>query len=419
MKTYTHAIQKNLKDQFAIGLNDVLLEVQRINPAIHLAQTHDDIHDILALRKATYPKCLPEVQSDALEAIDYHSLLFFTKDSLGNISSTCRLVIDDTDGFAESYVYQPHIDALIKAGSRLAEWGRCIVTPHSTVRALDYTEVLTAVAKLLGIDHILIFNRACDVGRVLKKLKTAKVLCQTDITLGSAHKFSAILWSLSHQTNHQGVYEQTLWHDYAQSFSCITTTYQSELLNASATHLWGNVLDCGAGSAKIAPYLLRYGKVSSYTGIDACAQMCHLGEQLLEKIAKPNFAMKQSYIEDFETPKPFDTAVSINSLYTWSNPLVVLEHIYTLLKTGGQFVLASINDAIDMPKLAQAVTADLIAHPNFEVFRQINLQIQQNQHAHLLSLDDLIQLVHRAKFKVLKCHDNYYEGGLTFMVLTK
>lgn len=422
MNTYIKSIEGILQQKFNVNLADIAQKINTSNSSILLAQNSADVSEILKLRQQTYPYLLPEVTSSSLEPIDYHSLLFFSEDTDGNIESTCRLVIGDID-FAENYVYQPYLKDLKQRGDNFAEWGRCIVCKHSVVRALDYTTVLKAVALDLQIDHICIFNRACDVQRVLDKVKTAQILCETDITLGGSHQFTAILWSLAAEkatrTPSKNIYNKSIWHDYAKSFSTITTSYQSQVLKESANYLSGNVIDCGAGCAKIAPFLVHRDCIEGYTGVDACKQMCALGNQVIHQLNREDFAMVESYIESFKLDKTYDSAVSINSFYTWSDPLLVLNRIYSLLKVEGIFVLASINDNIDMLKLAQNVTPDLIAHPDFATFKRINLDIQKNQQAHLLSLDGLIKLVHKSGFKVIKCHDDFYEKGLNFMVLSK
>lgn len=414
MNTYLEMIESTLQNTFAKGLADIAKLLQHISPMIKIAVNEDDINKVLALRKSVYPKCYPNSPVDTLDQYDYASLLLFAENDKGQAIGSCRLLIDTEQGLLEEDIYKPYISKYRGQGKLLAEWGRCIVTNDCPVRAFDFADVIKELAYQLGIEYVLIFNRQCDVPRVLKRLD-ATVLTKTNKTFGSQHKFTAVLWRITQKK----IYESKLWDSYSRSFLTITTRYQIEVLTEASRNLRGNVVDCGSGCAKIAPYLINNSNINSYTAIDASPLMCQLGERVLSKLNKSNFQIKESYIEYWQANSLYESAVSINSLYTWSNPLKVLKHIYLMLRLNGVFVLANINDNIDIPLLIQNTKPDLLMHPDYDIFCQVNLTIDENTEAHRYSLDEMIQLVREAGFSIIQCHDHFFEGGLTFMVLQK
>ena len=417
MNTNIETIQANLQTKVGCTLADIEKTIQASNHNIFVAQSDTCLEQILSLRQHTYERHMPDVNYKALEPVDYHSIHMYTKDNNGNVVSAARLVLDSVVGFAEDYVYRKHIQTYRDAGQKLAEWGRCIVTPKSKVKAVDFALAIKDIANNLGIQHLLIFNRRCDVARILKTLHGSQVLEETDISLGGKHTFVAMMWSFV--SDESTIYDNKTWTDYAQSFMTVTSTIQAELFKESAKHLSGSIVDCGAGCAKIAPYLRYRTDVSSYTAIDASATMCRYGEQVLSRIGRKDFVMLESFIEDHESDAQYDSAVSLNSLYTWPNVGLVLKHIHGLLKPNAHFVLATINSEIDMERLIQEGEPDLLMHPDVEKFRAVNKRLALNTDAKLFTLDETIKLIHDAKFSVLECHNRFYMGGLNYFLLKR
>ena len=128
--------------------------------------------------------------------------------------------------------------------------------------------------------------------------------------------------------------------------------------------------------------------------------------------------MVESLIENYTSEYLLDSAISLNSLYTWPDPQRVLQHIRTLLKPNARFVLATINADIDIERLIQEGEPDLLMHPDVEQFRAMNQQLASHTDAKLFSLDEILRLVHDSGFNVLECHNRFYMGGLSYFVLT-
>ena len=214
------------------------------------------------------------------------------------------------------------------------------------------------------------------------------------------------------------IYDSADWDNYAASHLRITSRFQHELYQACADLMQGEVVDCGCGSGKIAPYLCKNSNVTAFTGIDSSEQMITAASWLLDKLRCPNFKVALGLIEDF-VGEGFNAGLSINSFYAWRNPQKTLGCIYKLLAPNSTFVLASTNSTIDMPALLQEAQKELIAHPDFAGFSEQNLAFVNNAHAHFVDIDDLVEQVRSVGFKILECHSHFYLGGINFLHLRK
>lgn len=212
-------------------------------------------------------------------------------------------------------------------------------------------------------------------------------------------------------------YPESDWNSYARLFAAVTTSIQLAVYKEACLHLHGNVVDCGCGSAKLAPFLADNEQVSSYTGIDYSAEMVTAARWIISTLEHSNYTIQHCKIE--EAQGMYDSAVSIQSYYAWPNPQETLRHIANLLVEGGQFVLATPNPILDLAKLAKDARKELLAHPDFAAFESYNLQLAANPHANFVSMDDLIQQVRNVGFEVIECHQKHFQGGLNFLVLRK
>lgn len=212
-------------------------------------------------------------------------------------------------------------------------------------------------------------------------------------------------------------YPASEWNTYARLFTAVTTSMQLDVYREACLHLQGDVVDCGCGSAKIAPFLADMKSVSSYTGIDYAVEMITAAHWVLSTLDQPNFSLQHCKIE--EAQGSFDSAVSIQSYYTWPDPLQVLSHIAKLLKTGGSFVLVTPNQQLDLHKLIKDARKELLAHPDFEDYKEYNLKLANNPDANFVEMDSLIEQAKQVGFSVSECHQRHFKGGLNFLVLHK
>ncbi len=212
-------------------------------------------------------------------------------------------------------------------------------------------------------------------------------------------------------------YPASEWNSYARLFAAVTTSVQLEVYREACLHLQGNVVDCGCGSAKISPFLADNEQVSAYTGVDYAAEMVTAARWVISTLDRPSFAIQHCKIEELQGC--FDSAVSIQSYYAWPDPLLTLRHIASLLVDDGVFVLATPNKNLSLEKLAKDIRKELLAHPDFEAYREYNLKLAANPQANFISLDDLVRQVQQAGFAVQEAHQRHFQGGLNFLVLRK
>ncbi len=208
------------------------------------------------------------------------------------------------------------------------------------------------------------------------------------------------------------------WDVYAQLFATVTTSMQLKVYEEACSYLYGNVVDCGCGVGKLAPFLAEKQDVKSYTGIDYSKEMINIARWIIKKLRHSNLSVTHSKIEDV-SGKQFSSAVSIQSYYSWPQPLETLQSIFNLLGHNGIFVLATPNQSLPLDKLAKDAEQELIAHPDFEAYRDFNLKLAGNPQANFVEMDELIRQVRHVGFKVQECHQHHFRGGLNFIVLRK
>ncbi|HRJ54455.1 MAG TPA: class I SAM-dependent methyltransferase [Candidatus Thiothrix moscowensis] len=219
------------------------------------------------------------------------------------------------------------------------------------------------------------------------------------------------------ERNGEVVYTVSEWENYARLHASVTTSVQLALYRESCKHLSGSVVDCGCGSAKMAPLLAGQASVTAYTGIDYAQEMVSVARQVVQTLNRSSFTIRHNRIED--EVGQFDGAVSIQSYYAWPEPVVTLKHIFDLLVDGANFVLATPNRELCLEKLLQDAEKELVAHPDFGAFKHYNLKLAGNPQANFISMDGLIRQVQQAGFRVRECHQQHFGGGMNFLVLRK
>lgn len=213
-------------------------------------------------------------------------------------------------------------------------------------------------------------------------------------------------------------YPVSEWDNYAELFASVTTSMQVAVYKEACLHLSGAIVDCGCGSAKIAPFLAANKSVFSYTGIDLSETMVQIAQGILQKVNHPRFTVQQSSIESVHV-EGFTSGVSVQSYYSWTKPERVLQAIHSMLVPQAVFVLATPNKQLPVDTLAREAEQELLAHPNFGAYRAYNLQLVTSPNAHFIDIDDLIGQVRQVGFQVQEAHQRHFRGGLNFLVLTK
>lgn len=203
------------------------------------------------------------------------------------------------------------------------------------------------------------------------------------------------------------------WNEYAPAHLTATAAMQLVLNKAVAQNLKGIVADFGCGTALIAQILAQNPDVYRYVGIDQADDMVRQAKRRINKLAKPSYRVLHNTIQDaiFE---PADYGISINSAYAWDDLERNLAAIYKHILPGGKFIIATPNPKMDMPKLLEAAKAELLMHPDFDQFYQINLALADHPAKDFMPMHDLVAHCHAAGFRLDNCNQEHYLGGLNY-----
>lgn len=210
------------------------------------------------------------------------------------------------------------------------------------------------------------------------------------------------------------LYKISEWESYAASHLSVLPSLQLEMYKAVAHYLHGHVADFGCGTARIAPFLADKAEVTAYTGVDYASEMVGKARWVMQQLERDRFEVLHERIEGVEG-YVFDSALSVNSYYTWGETLATLQHISSLLKPSAPFILVTPNKTLDMRKLAREADKELLGHPHYPAFRQKNLELAGNEQAAFVDMDTLVQQLHTSGFRLVSCHQDFYLGGLNFI----
>ena len=82
-------------------------------------------------------------------------------------------------------------------------------------------------------------------------------------------------------------------------------------------------------------------------------------------------------------------------------------------------MLATPNKQLDMLAMEREARKELLTHPDFSTFREINLTLTDNTDAHFIDMDKLITQLQSVGFSIVSCHQSFYLGGLNFILMQK
>ncbi len=435
-------MKKQSKDVTTLSHDDLTkLKIQgyqiwaSIDSPINFATSKEDKERLRAFIKQEYPNHLPELAAVEDDPFFENSFNFYTNDKHDNITSTVSLVMDNPEGLPEELLFHEDIEGYRLKGLKCIQIGRFINTVKDENRTLrQYFRLFYQFSIKLGFDILLGMVKQKHMG-FHKRVTSAKILNEnTGVTFGSEHLFGTAAWELQNMKSSffewigeqpitkgeiiMPIYAAKDWNQYAKVFGSVQTQVQHQLQHSSIEHLSGDVVDLGCGCAKLAALMSNKLDVTSYLGIDASAQMIEIADWLISQFNTPTFSTFTGKIEDF-TGRVFDSAVSLNSFYAWPDPSKILRHIYNLLKPDGTFVLATLNPSLDLFAIDKEERKELILNPDYQEFREHNLALLENDAANLLDMDELVHLLRSSGFKLVSCHQEFYHGGVNFIVLRK
>ena len=358
------------------------------------------------------------------------SICLYTVNEAGEITSTVS--ISWLNGEIVPRVWMEEATLINKGNGITLQVGRFHIErekEHSLLKL--YFKCFVELANELRVTTITGLVKSKDLRLHETRFKADVLVRNTELKFGGEHEFALVQWRLNSLDSRfyrwLGIVQYTNpetftvqdWDDYARTFASVQTQVQQELQQEAVKYLNGKVGDFGCGCAKIGLLVSDIESVISYVGIDASIEMVNIAQVLLKGIEPINTqSVHHGFIEDYSHTL-FDTAVSLNSYYSWPNPLATLKHIFNLIEVGGTFVLATPNKNLDLIFLDKQAKKELIAHPYYNKFREHNLKLINDKDANLVEMSDLIKQVQSVGFKVEACHQNFYCGGLNFLVLSK
>lgn len=411
--------------------------LKNIDPEIKVATTEKEINMIKAFRAKYYRLLYPETFKQQFDPYYKDSYHFYLTDHKEKILGTVTIALDNPDGLPSETIFDNDINELRQSNLTCVEVGRFLIAKHSAHEQTQkrFYRFLYLFSQAFKVDVIVAMFKEKEI-EFLENIIGAAILCKdTGKNFGSKNYYVSASWHLAktnenfyHWANCEKKLDNNLqdkpifsvddWNEYAEVFSSVQTSFQRDVQQSSIRYLQGNVADFGCGSAKLAPFLADIPEIVSYTGLDYSEAMVKVAAKIMAQFANEKFTVVRSKIEEY-SDKKFDSGVSINSYQSWPNPIATLKHIYSLLEDGAKFVLASPNNHQNILKLAKEADKELIAHPDYTKFKELNLILASNSNANFPSMNTLIQQVQAVGFNILSCHQKFYLGGLNFIVMEK
>lgn len=214
------------------------------------------------------------------------------------------------------------------------------------------------------------------------------------------------------------IYQEQVWNRYAETHLSVLPSLQTAVYRYVASIAEGNIIDFGCGTARFAAFLNGNKKVESYIGVDYSLDMVERARWLVGQFEQPHWNIVHDRIENI-TKTQFTFGVSINSYYSWDDPLATLSTIYQLLENSSTFILITPNPSLSMKKLEKEADKELIGHPHYSAFKEHNFSLAGNEKALFVPMHELVKQVIEVGFKVEACHQEFYLGGLNFLRLEK
>lgn len=430
----------NLKEK-SINVDPHLFikKIRAIDSDIKIATSIEEIEKIKLFRKKYYRVIYPETFKQEYDPYYDNSFHFYCSDENGKILATATFAYGQDNQLPNQAFFSSPNSNYQTSDLCCVEVGRFLISRHEQHEEIkiNFYRFFYLFAREFGIDVIVALFKVKDLDFITSTVGGRIIQKDTGKNFGSKNNYASIAWEIGktdekfyqwvklvHNTSEQNqrkksIYKQKDWDQYARAFSSVQTSFQRELQQSVLTHLTGMVADFGCGSAKLAPYLISNASVTGYRGIDYSKEMIKIAEWLLKQFPHDNFEVANSKIEEYIFNEKFDSAFSLNSYQSWADPVKILKHIYGLLKPEAIFILASPNDSFDVIKLANETDKELFMHPDYLLFKEINIELARNSQANLITLNSLIQQVQSVGFSVEHCHKNYYLGGLNYIVMKK
>lgn len=193
-----HLCEKFVKET----INHTALDLSNVSPELHVARTRHEFEKIWAFRKQEYSLLLPEITGFENDPYDRFSIVLFTEDSVGNVTSTGRLAFDTAIGLPEERLVHTLIKEHRQTGLKLAEYGRVIIRDDTRSGLIKhYFKSAYSIAADNGIDSIIVVSKRKDVGFYLKMVGANLLSSDVNETFGGKEPYACIEWNISKTTS--------------------------------------------------------------------------------------------------------------------------------------------------------------------------------------------------------------------------
>lgn len=398
---------------------------------LRLVISDDQMERVIDYRKTIYASDREEVMDFYEDGYDEQSYVLYAEDENGELNSTGRLLLDTEKGFPEESILPDSVLKMREDGLKIAELGRFAISGNKTTFLRLYYKAVYELGHQLGIDVVLIVMKRRNLPSH-KKIMSISILSEQmghswDEEQG---ELALVAWHIKDDqpkflrwtgATKPAVYTQKEWNFYSDYHLGVLTSVQHEVYQALSNKAFGQVLDAGCGSARVMAYMKANPKVNSYTGVDFSEEMIQKASWLKDQLHYQDSRLLHTKIESLPRYQ-FDTIVSIQSFYSWPDPAVALQKLYDSLSDDGVFMLITPNNQFDREQaLQQLVKREVLGHPYFEPFLEINQNIADKAQSEALypTMDELIQQVRAAGFQIQACHNEFFLGGVAYIEATK
>lgn len=407
------------------------LKLNTLPKGLKLAKTRAELDEIEKFREEIFSKDYPALDNYHSDPHDCYSIIMYTENDKGKITSTARLIFDNPIGFpADSYASNI-LNQYRRDGKIMIEASRLAISDQAKKGTIAlYYGAFYAISVENDIDSVIVVISKNHLKFYMKRLDAKLLVDHLENMNGSGTEFACAEWELCKTSDQflkwvgleikqpkKSPYSKSTWNGYSGSFASIYTHYQREVYQESIPHLKGSVVDLGCGPARIAPLLVDNKSVNRYTGVESSEEMYKLAEFTMNMLNNPSYKVEQQKVE--EVNGMYYSALSLLSYYAFPEPVKALRHIFNILLPGGHFVLANPNEKIDQMKIQRNVEKEMMWHTDYEQFKQYNLELASNSQAEFVPMDKLLSQLQSVGFLIVECHQKLYEGGLNFIVSQK
>lgn len=211
--------------------------------------------------------------------------------------------------------------------------------------------------------------------------------------------------------------DNNIWEIYSPVYAKITPTMQKSLLLHAAFNAKGSVLDAGTGVGKILPYLKSNKNVTNILGIDSNSHM--LKES--KKYESKNTKTKIGNVLDYKGQ--YDTIISLNVLYTLSDPILFLKNSYSNLNQNGNLIISSPGKSLHMKTLTDMIDLEFTASTNndlkqeYTLFKDCNFYLasQTGFKPKLFDMEEVTLILKEIGFKIKNAQQDYLNQNFTII----